>query len=291
MAVIPPIVIFWGPYEQLWELSHLPQARVAFWILGLATTFFTSFYLFQGTMEIFTPSGRVDWSEGFRPGMMRPQLFSASLLLGLIPITAGLALLRLLIWTDFLEFVSPAHPEGAAALARISLAGWSPASLLLGVGVAIAGWATAFYFHIFPAHPSAWWSERKKTLYMFFLNQGYFDQVYEAMIIRPYLRFASWLWRVVDRGIDQAYMGAAGASADMARSLWKGVDVRLIDRPASAFVNAADKMGTRVTKLFGGDTTVALEVEYAAVRLVLILLVLCIFLLGLTEQIEIYFLG
>jgi hypothetical protein len=111
------------------------------------------------------------------------------------------------------------------------------------------------------------------------------------MIIRPYLRFASWLWRVVDRGIDQAYMGAAGALADMARSLWKGVDVRLIDRPASAFVNAADKMGTRVTKLFGGDATVALEVKYAAVRLVLILLVLCIFLLGLTEQIEIYFLG
>ena len=291
MALIPPIIIFWGPYEQLWVMSHLAQARVVFWILGPATVFFTAFYLFQGTMAIFTPSGRVDWSEGFRPGMMRPQLFSASLLLGLILITAGLAVLRLLIWSDFLIFISPAHPEGAAALARISLEGWSPANLLLGIGVAIAGWATAFYFHIFPAHPSAWWSERKKTLYMFFLNQGYFDQVYEAMIIRPYLRFASWLWRVVDRGIDQAYMGAAGASADMARSLWKGVDVRLIDRPASAFVNAADKMGTRVTKLFGGDTTVALEVEYVAVRLVLILLVLCIFLLGVTEELEILFLG
>jgi hypothetical protein len=50
-------------------------------------------------------------------------------------------------------------------------------------------------------------------------------------------------------------------------------------------------MGTRVTKLFGGDTTVALEVEYVAVRLVLILLVLCIFLLGVTEELEILFLG
>jgi NADH:ubiquinone oxidoreductase subunit 5 (subunit L)/multisubunit Na+/H+ antiporter MnhA subunit len=197
--------------------------------------------------------------------MMRPQLFSATLLLGLIPITAGLAVLRLLIWGDFLEFISPAHHEGAAALARISLAGWSPASILFGVGVAIAGWATAFYFHIFPAHPSAWWSERKKTLYVFFLNQGYFDQVYGTMIIRPYLRFASWLWQ--------------------------NLDVRLIDRPASGLVNAADKMGTRVAKVFGSDTTVEPGVPYAAMRLLMILLVFLLFLLGVAERIEIYFLA
>jgi NADH-quinone oxidoreductase subunit L len=216
-------------------------------------------------MEIFTPSGRVDWSEGFRPGMMRPQLFSASLLLGLIPITAGLALLRLLIWGDFIEFISPVHHEGTAALERVLLAGWSPASLLLGVGVAIAGWATAFYFHIFPAHSSAWWSERKKTLYLFFLNQGYFDQVYEAMIIRPYMRLASWLWQ--------------------------NVDVRLIDRPASGLVHAVDKMGTRVAKVFGSDTSVVPGVPYAAMRLLMLLLVFLLFLLGVAERIEIYFLS
>jgi NADH-quinone oxidoreductase subunit L len=267
MAVIPPVVIFWGPYEQLWELSHLDHARVAFWTTALATTFFVAFYLFQGTMEIFTPSGRVDWSEGFRPGMMRPQLFSASLLLGLIPITAGLALLRLLIWGDFLVFISPVHPEGAEALARISLAGWSPVSLLLGIGAAIAGWATAFYFHIFPTHPSAWWAERKKTLYLFFLNQGYFDQVYETMIIRPYLRFASWLWQ--------------------------NLDVRLIDRPSDWVVHTVDKIGMRVVKVFGGDQAVDVKpgVPYAAMRLLMILLIFLLFLLGVAEQIEIYFLA
>jgi NADH:ubiquinone oxidoreductase subunit 5 (subunit L)/multisubunit Na+/H+ antiporter MnhA subunit len=265
MALIPPIIIFWGPYEQLWELSHVPQARLAFWTTALATTFFVAFYLFQGTMEIFTPSGRVDWSEGFRPGMMRPQLFSASLLLGLIPITAGLAVFRLLIWGDFLEFISPAHPEGAAALERILLAGWSPTSLLLGIGAAIAGWATAFYFHVAPVHAPAWWAERKKTFYLFFLNQGYFDEVYKAMIIRPYLRFASWLWQ--------------------------NVDVRLIDRPASGLVNAADKMGTRVAKVFGGETDVKPGVPYAAMRLLMVLLVFLLFLLGVAERIEIYFLS
>jgi NADH-quinone oxidoreductase subunit L len=260
MAVIPPIVIFWGPYEQLWELSHLDHARVAFWITGLATTFFVAFYLFQGTMDIFTPSGRTDWSEGFRPVMIRPQLFSASLLLGIIPLTAGFALLRLLIWTDFLEFISPVHPEGAAALARISLKGWSPASLLLGVGAAIAGWAMAFYFHIFPAHPSAWWSERKKTLYVFFLNQGYFDQVYEAMIIRPYLRFASWLWQ--------------------------NVDVRLIDPPANRLVAASLRISTGLTKVLTLKKTREPLVAYVLVML----LVLSMLLLIVVDEIEVFFL-
>ena len=266
MAVIPPIVIFWGPYEQLWELSHVPQARVAFWITAIATTFFVAYYLFQGTMEIFAPSGRVDWSEGFRPGMMRPQLFSASLLLGLIPITAGLALLRLLIWGDFLEFISPVHPEGAEALARISLKGWSPVSLLLGVGAAIAGWATAFYFHIFPARSSSWWAARKKTLYLFFLNQGYFDQVYATLIIRPYLRFAPWLWH--------------------------NLDVPLIDRPANWIVYTSDKIGMSVVKAFAGDRAVEVKpgVPYATVRVLIYLLIFLLFMLGVTEEIEIYFL-
>jgi NADH-quinone oxidoreductase subunit L len=287
MALIPPIIIFWGPYEQLWVMSHLAQARVVFWILGPATVFFTAFYLFQGTMDIFTPSGRVDWSEGFRPGMMRPQLFSASLLLGLILITAGLAVLRLLIWSDFLIFISPAHPEGAAALARISLQGWSPANLLLGIGVAIAGWATAFYFHIFPAHPSAWWSERKKSFYVFLLNRGYFDEVYATLIVRPTLRVASWLWRVVDGGIDRAYMAAAGASAGMARTLWEGVDVWIIDRPANGLAAASLRMATGLSKFVTHNKSDEPLVTFVLLRL----LVFVILLLVLAEQIEHYFLG
>jgi NADH-quinone oxidoreductase subunit L len=249
--------------------------------------FFTAFYLFQGTMDIFAPSGRVDWSEVFRPGMMRPQLFSASLLLGLILITAGLAVLRLLIWSDFLLFISPAHPEGAAALARISLEGWSPANLFLGIGVAIAGWATAFYFHIFPAHPSAWWSERKKTFYVFLLNRGYFDEVYEILIVRPTFRFVSWFWRVVDGGINRAYMAAAGASGYLARLLWEGVDVRIIDRPANGLAAASFRMATGLSKFVTLNKADEPLVTFVLLRL----LVFIILLLVLAEGIEHYFLA
>jgi NADH:ubiquinone oxidoreductase subunit 5 (subunit L)/multisubunit Na+/H+ antiporter MnhA subunit len=145
--------------------------------------------------------------------------------------------------------------------------GWSPANLIPGVAVAIAGWAMALYFHVFPVHAPAGWAERKKTLYMFFLNKGYFDEVYETMIIRRYTRFASWLWQ--------------------------NVDVRLIDRPSNWVVHTADKMGMSVVKVLGGDKAVDVKpgVPYAAMRLLMILLIFLLFLLGVTEQIEIYFLA
>ncbi|MEE8494408.1 MAG: hypothetical protein V3S25_10220, partial [Nitrospirales bacterium] len=108
---------------------------------------------------------------------------------------------------------------------------WAPLSLLPALGVAMGGWATAFYFHVSPLHLSGRWSDRAKTVYVFFLNKGYLDEVYEVMLVRPTLRFATWLWRVVDvGGVDRVYMTSAGASVGLSRWLWQTVDVRLIDR-------------------------------------------------------------
>jgi NADH-quinone oxidoreductase subunit L len=276
--------------------------------LGLATVFFTAFYLFQGIMELFKPPGRVDWYEGFRPGQMRSRLFSASLLLGLIPMTAGLAIFLILIWSGFLEFIVPALPGTTAEQAIIPSAGWTPTSMLIGLGVAIAGWAMALFFHAFPGHPSGRWAERKKTLYVFFLNRGYFDEVYEAMIIRPFLRSASWLLRVIDLGsinrtymasarvtatvsrwlwqvidlgtIDRVYMTSARATTTMSRWLWQGVDVFLIDRPANGLATASFKMATKLSRVVGGKKT-------AEPGLPLIMLVLLVALLVLLAVVEV----
>jgi len=261
LALIPPVIIFLGPYEQLWAMSQVVQARMVFWILGLATVFFTAFYLFQGIMEIFKSPGHIDWTERFRPGVMKPQLFSASLLLGLIPMTAGLAAFLILVWSGLHEFIAPALPGATVDPTTTPVSGWSPMSLIPGVGVAIAGWATALYFHSSSAHPSASWADRKKTLYVFFLNQGYFDQAYDAMVIRPYLRFASWLWQTFD--------------------------VRLIDRPSSRVVNASFQLATGLSKVVAIEKAEASRVSYA----LMILLGILMLLLVMAEEIEIYLLG
>ncbi len=231
LALVPPLLIFSGPYERLWTALPLPQARVMFWILGLATVFLSAFYLFRWIAELFQHPVPVEWHEGFRADQMTPRLFSASLLLGLIPLTAGLATALLLLWSGFFEFLSPALAQAAPVSRNGPFAGWTPLSLVPALAVAAAGWAAALSLHLWPAHVSARWSEHGKTLYVFFWNKGYFDELYEVFIVRPTLRFASWLWRVVDLGIiDRAYGTLASGSMALAQWLWVIVDTQGIDR-------------------------------------------------------------
>ena len=34
-----------------------------------------------------------------------------------------------------------------------------------------------------------------KSLYVLFLNKLYFDEIYDACVVQPTIRFASWLWQ------------------------------------------------------------------------------------------------
>ncbi len=231
LALVPPLLIFSGPYERLWTALPLVQARVVFWALGLATVFLSAFYLFRWIVELFQHPVPVEWHEGFRPDQMTPRLFSASLLLGLIPATAGLAAALILTWSGFFEFLSPALAHAAPAAHPPSTAAWTPLSLIPALAVAGGGWAAALYLHLWPVRTSARWAEHAKTLYVFFWNKGYFDEIYEVYFVRPTLRFAGWLWQVVDVGIiDRVYNTVAQVSLLMARWLWVFVDTQGIDR-------------------------------------------------------------
>ena len=48
LACAPPFLIFSGPYESLWTVHNSTTARIAFWVIGLLTVFFTAMYLFRG---------------------------------------------------------------------------------------------------------------------------------------------------------------------------------------------------------------------------------------------------
>jgi NADH-quinone oxidoreductase subunit L len=88
---------------------------------------------------------------------------------------------------------------------------------------------------------------------VFFLNRGYFDEVYEAMIIRPYSQFAAWLWR--------------------------GIEVFLFDRPANGLATALFKMSARLSKVVDVKKTTKSEL----LRIMLVILVMLLILLLVVE--------
>jgi NADH-quinone oxidoreductase subunit L len=101
----------------------------------------------------------------------------------------------------------------------------------LPLGAAIGGWAYAVSQQTTSHKNVIKESALRKTLYVVFLNKGYFDELYEAYIVQPTLRLAHWLWRVVDvRGIDAAIHTIASSSILLAQWLWKVIDIKGIDR-------------------------------------------------------------
>ncbi|MYG02509.1 MAG: hypothetical protein F4173_09610, partial [Acidobacteriia bacterium] len=98
---MPPLILFSGPYEQLWNAQHVPSARIAFWVVALAAVFLTAVYAFRGVVSLFGATVG-------RSVQAWPSLFSAAHLPGLA--VCGIAVTALLagVWSAFSEFLQPA---------------------------------------------------------------------------------------------------------------------------------------------------------------------------------------
>ena len=221
LACGPPLLIFSGPYESLWTAHNSSAARIAFWVIGLLTVFFTAIYLFRGITSLFArvPSA-----------IVQPRFFSPLHLAGIVAGAAGLIGILLALWSWFVPFLRPAIGTPFAETA------W-PATqvpiLVAALVVAVAGWAMALVIQARPVPVLSFVSQSNfaQTMYVLFLNKFYFDEVYRVFIVQRTLRFARWLWRVVDvRGINGLIHGIAATGIQLAQWLWRTVDVRGIDQ-------------------------------------------------------------
>ena len=74
----------------------------------------------------------------------------------------------------------------------------------------ILGLAMATLFYIVSPGLPARWAEVNRPLYLFLLNKWYFDEIYDAVFVRPAKALGRFLWRVGDgRIIDGGINGLA----------------------------------------------------------------------------------
>ena len=82
--------------------------------------------------------------------------------------------------------------------------------LLVPLAAALAGFVFAYSSYQSGKPPVLQRAAWAKPAYVFFLNKGYFDEIYDVAIVRPTLGLADWLWRTVDtRGIDRRVVAGA----------------------------------------------------------------------------------
>jgi len=226
LSVFPPIVLFSGPYEDLWRGQGFTAAGLGFWLVGLGTVFFTSIYLFRAATTLFTeapPSGRV----GPRTDAGQPRLFSGRHVLGVALGAVVASTVVLAAWRLVGDFLSPV--VGRATLADPSVTtptGWS-VWIVIPLAVALAGWATASFLHQRASANTRGTSQAMRGLYVFFLNKGYVDEIYDRLIVHPSLSLSRWLWHHVDvGGIDRLVLSIGSFTVGFSRWLWQLVDVR-----------------------------------------------------------------
>ena len=81
---------------------------------------------------------------------------------------------------------------------------------LVPTAASLLGIALAVYCYVLrPAVPAAL-AARFRGIYLFLLNKWYFDELYDAVLVRPYRVLAGALWHVADdRVIDGVPNGLA----------------------------------------------------------------------------------
>jgi NADH-quinone oxidoreductase subunit L len=247
LSVLPPLVVFSGAYRDLWLSQGFTAAGVALWLVGLGTVFFTAMYLFKGFTTVF----RHGVSGVGAVTRVMPTPFSLRLLIGIAALAGIAVALLLAIWRWFAEFLSPVV-AGTPASPSSGLSAW----VLVPIGVALLGWAVAYARR--DQTMTATVPEWKKRLYVFFLNKGYFDEIYEVYIVRPTLRAAHWMWAKIDRGIiDRLVLSTGSVSLDVARRLG-AIDIavdRQVTNVGSGSVGVARWLG-RIVDTEGISKTV-----------------------------------
>ncbi|GJL51505.1 MAG: NADH-quinone oxidoreductase subunit L [Nitrospirales bacterium] len=231
LACLPPFVIFSNPYQSVWMTHRFTSAKIGFWVIGLMTVFFTAMYLFRGIVTLFQHAPvRYDRNHPLSLSA-QPQIFSPSHLLGLSVGGGIMVMILMTVWTWFAQFLTPALlvtiPAVEASKQVTEFGPW----IFLPLLVAIGGWAYALLMHQYPGNSLGRRSKFMQTLYVIFLNKGYFDELIEFYIVHPTLRFANLLWRMIDvRVIDRSIHLIATSSLLFAQWLWRVVDVKGIDR-------------------------------------------------------------
>jgi NADH-quinone oxidoreductase subunit L len=193
--------------------AHTPVAMYG-WGLGVFTAGLTAFYtarLFLLTFhgESRAPKAVQDHVHESPLVMLGPLVVLAVGALG-----SGFLLRNAFIGAGFAKFwgTSIAIPANSV---MGSIDAISRAAALSPLIAALIGLLVAVIFYVFaPSLPGAL-ARAFRPIYLFMLNKWYFDQIYDALLVKPTLRLARFAWRFGDEQvIDGIPSGLATLTSD-----------------------------------------------------------------------------
>ena len=215
LAAIPPFSGYYSkdPIIDAAFAAHTP-AGIYGWVLGVITAGLTSFYIFRLFVLTFLGTSRVPKHLEAHVHESPLVMLGPLAVLALGALSSGFLLDNSLIGPDFRAFWGPsiAMPAGSPMAALHNIPAWAALSPLFCAIIGVV--AVVMFYIIYPAMP-ALLAQQFNGLYQFLLNKWYFDELYDAIIVRPTLRLARFAWHSGDeKFIDGAPSGLAKLTSD-----------------------------------------------------------------------------
>jgi NADH-quinone oxidoreductase subunit L len=213
LAGIPPFAGFYSKdtiIDAAWA-AGTPVGHYAYW-LGILAAFLTSFYSWRLLFMTFHGKSRADHHT-----LEHVHESPAVMIVPLIVLAIGAAFsgwvgVEYFVGSEQAEFwgksilMLPDHP----GLAQAEEIPWLMSHLALIVG--LAGIALAWVFYVAVPSLPGQFASTFKALYLFVLNKWYFDEIFDALLVRPAMWLGWGLWKGGD-GLIIDGLGPDGVAA------------------------------------------------------------------------------
>ncbi len=185
------------------------------WGMGLCAAALTAFYVFRAYFLTFEGESRVEADRAAHLHESPPSMTVPLVVLAIFSLVGGwVGLPDGVLWgNQFDHYLQP-------SLATVHggehhLAGSTVLMLtLLAIAVALTSIAVAYSMYIKSPGSADRVQEKVGGLFEVLWNKYYVDEIYEALILKPYSELSRLFWQVLDvRGIDGAVNGIASLSA------------------------------------------------------------------------------
>ncbi len=217
LAGVPPLAGFWSKDEIL-GLAFVGHHYLIY-ALGTLASFFTAFYITRLVALTFLGTPRFD-TRKMHPHESPLSMTGPLWVLAALSVVTG-ALVGIPPedgWIHhFLEPVFAAHGGEAAGEAAHG-GGFTPETvvlMLVATGVSLLGilLGLAVYAWRVPALDPSRWATRLSGVYKMLYNKYYFDELYDALLVRPSRALGNMLWRFDAQVVDGIVNGTARTTA------------------------------------------------------------------------------
>jgi NADH-quinone oxidoreductase subunit L len=236
IAGAPGFAGFFSKDEILWHTWATGHHLL--WLVGVVTAALTAFYMFRLLLLTFAGESRAAPEVAHHvhesPAVMTVPL----VVLALLSVGGGwVGLPEGWLWGGaFGRFLAPVTGEPHLTAHGAGVEG---ALMLVTTLLAAGGAGVAYFFYVrMPGLPlvMAW---RLAPVYNLLVGKYWIDELYAALVVRPYVRLSQALWHVVDQVLIDGAVNGTAAAVMINGQLWRYVQSGNVQHYALVFLGGA----------------------------------------------------